>query len=34
VRAEGAVPLPQVIDRFIDPVHEDVRWKEWLQVQK
>jgi len=34
VRAEGAVPLAQVIERFADPVHEDVRWKDWLQVQK
>ena len=34
VRAEGAVPLPQVIERFADPVHEEALWKDWLQVQK
>jgi len=34
VRAEGAVPLAQVIERFADPVREDVHWKDWLQVQK
>ena len=34
VRAEGAVPLPRVIERFDDPVHEEALWKDWLQVQK
>jgi hypothetical protein len=34
VRAEGAVPIAQVIERFADPVHEEALWRDWLQVQK
>lgn len=33
-RAEGAVPLPQVVDRFTDLVHEEALWKDWLRQQK
>ncbi len=33
-RADGAVPISQVIERFADPVHEEALWRDWLQVQK
>jgi hypothetical protein len=33
-RAEGAVPISRVLERFADPTHAEALWKEWLQAQK
>jgi hypothetical protein len=34
VRAEGAVPISRVLERYSDPIRAEALWKEWLQARK